>query len=119
MQGQCHAFGIGLAPALSRGWQQVRKGPRVTRLSLLALNSVNEASLELDTCADTYALGGSAQEIQDCGRAAIVDSYLGSITCRTVSGVFGWVHPESGRICVIWTSVKGLASLTRTTTFAT
>ena len=47
------------------------KGPRAVRLSSLALNNVNEASLELDSHTDTYVLGGSALEIQDYGRSVI------------------------------------------------
>ena len=76
------------------------KGPRVVRLSSLALNNVNEASLELDSHTDTYVLGGSALEIQDYGRPVIVEGYdssLGSHTYRTISGVLGWVNPDTGR----------------------
>ena len=81
----------------------------MVRLSSLALNNVNEASLELDSHTDTYVLGGSALEIQDYGRPVIVEGYdssLGSHTYRTISGVWGGSIPTPG-VCTISLSTKG------------
>src|SRR6056300_1156740 len=68
-------------------------------ISLLGLN-LNETQLELDSHADTCALGKNALIIQDYMRPVDVVGYdplLGASTHRTVSGVLRYTHPRTGK----------------------
>ncbi len=69
------------------------------KVSLLSSNS-SEVQLELDSHADTTALGKHALIITDYNRPVMVQGYdpaLGSTECKTVSGVVGYTQPGTGR----------------------
>ena len=69
------------------------------RVSLLSSNN-SEAQLELDSHADTTALGRDTLIIMDYNRPIMVQGFdpaLGAIECKTVSGVVGYTQPGTGR----------------------
>ena len=70
------------------------------KISLIGTN-LKETQMELDSHADTCALGRDALIINDYCRPVQVSGYdpaLGTQTCKTVSGVVAWTRPSDGRV---------------------
>ena len=74
--------------------------PRVSQVASVVHNN-KETTLELDSYADTSALGGGALVVADFNEPVNVQGYypsLGTKTYKTITGAVGYCDPVRGRI---------------------
>ena len=72
--------------------------PRVADVSSVGVKD-NETTLEADSHADTFVLGGGTLELLDHEQPVNVQGYdpaLGVKQYRTISGALAFIHPYSG-----------------------
>ena len=89
-----------LAPVASVRYINLTPSPGSRVVSTIDVN-ISESSLEADSHADTCCLGKFALIIYDYNRPVTVYGYdpaQGSKTFRTVSGVLGYTHPQTGKV---------------------
>ena len=67
---------------------------------------------DIDSHADTFVLGKHALTLQDCNKRVGVEGHdpgHGDHTYRIMSGVVGFIHPSTGKQCMLEINLAGSA----------